>query len=414
MNKYPPSHEAPSHLHPAVCPACGYSFAMDFFSGGAQPLATLGWPESKSQACSMKRLPLDFVSCLDCGHIYNRSFSYLEVPYVQNANLMFNQSALWKKHLKELTVFLEGYLDSPCVLEIGCGNGEFLNLMADSVPGKYIGFDPNANVSSPHAQVQVYNSFFEPEKHLAEFQPDLIVIRHVLEHLMNPLAFLQRIEYFASKAGIEPHILIEVPCIDRVFQSHRIEDFYYEHNSHFTSRSFAVMLGKVSAEILSVQQAYGEEVIWGLLQLRNDEKVVLAERARHFFKRSQDAVSRVKAELQALLENEKVVIWGGTGKAAAFMHFFNTDAERFPWVVDSDPEKVGCYVPGLGQEILSPEILHHHPEAVILIATQWRSADIVCEIERSQLPYKRILLEHQGMLRDYFLDEHPYKIPERD
>jgi len=46
-----------------------------------------------------------------------------------------------------------------------------------------------------------------------------------------------------------------------------------------------------------------------------------------------------------------VAIWGGTGKSAAFMNRYAVDAARFPIVVDSDPAKVGTFVPGTGQEI---------------------------------------------------------------
>jgi hypothetical protein len=31
----------------------------------------------------------------------------------------------------------------------------------------------------------------------------------------------------------------EAPCIDRVFDAHRLTDFYFEHASHFTTQSFA-------------------------------------------------------------------------------------------------------------------------------------------------------------------------------
>jgi len=78
-------------------------------------------------------------------------------------------------------------------------------------------------------------------------------------------------------------------------------------------------------------------------------------------------------------------------------------------VVDSDLDKAGTYVPGSGQEIVYRDILIRFPAEVILIATQWRAADIVAEIERCGISYKTILLEHHGRLVDYFAGEHPYR-----
>ena len=75
----------------SVCPACGFQIAAPFFNGGAQPLATLAWPASHEAARSMPRLPVDFVRCVECGHVYNPAFDYAQVPYSDKPNLMFNQ-----------------------------------------------------------------------------------------------------------------------------------------------------------------------------------------------------------------------------------------------------------------------------------------------------------------------------------
>ena len=85
----------------SVCPACGFQIAAPFFHGGAQPLATLAWPASEEAARSMPRLPVDFVRCVECGHVYNPAFDYAQVPYSDKPNLMFNRGALWSEFLKD-------------------------------------------------------------------------------------------------------------------------------------------------------------------------------------------------------------------------------------------------------------------------------------------------------------------------
>jgi protein O-GlcNAc transferase len=81
-------------LHEATCPACGHHVAVTFFIG-RQPLATIAWPASAGEAQSMPLLPLDFMRCVDCGHVFNTAFDYAAVPYSQKPNLMFNKGALW-------------------------------------------------------------------------------------------------------------------------------------------------------------------------------------------------------------------------------------------------------------------------------------------------------------------------------
>jgi hypothetical protein len=109
------------------------------------------------------------------------------------------------------------------------------------------------------------------------------------------------------------------------------------------------------------------------------------------------------------LGGKRVAIWGGTGKAAAFIHQFGADAERFPLVVDSDPDKVGTFVPGTGQEIMYRDVLKASPADVIIIPTQWRAKDIVAEMARENIRASSVLIEHDGRLRDFFTGQHPYR-----
>ena len=82
-----------SNFREETCPACGYHVAVPFYDGGQQTLATLAWPGSMAEASELPRFGLDFVRCVDCGHVFNACFDYANVPYSTKPNLMFNQAA---------------------------------------------------------------------------------------------------------------------------------------------------------------------------------------------------------------------------------------------------------------------------------------------------------------------------------
>ncbi|MFT7640068.1 MAG: hypothetical protein ACI9G1_001807, partial [Pirellulaceae bacterium] len=103
-----------------------------------------------------------------------------------------------------------------------------------------------------------------------------------------------------------------------------------------------------------------------------------------------------------------VAVWGGTGKSAAFINRYSLDAERFPLVVDSDPDKVGTFVPGTGQEIQFRDVLKTNPAHTIIVPPQWRTRDILVEMQNEGIAFERILIEHQGQLIDFLDDHHPY------
>lgn len=395
-----------------TCPACGYHVAVRFYDGGEQPLATLGWPRSCHEAVAMPRLPLRFVRCVDCGHVFNAAFDYRQVPYGDQPNRMFNKGFRWAGFMEEVRAQMLDRLPArPVVVEIGHGEGHFLRSLSHMRPGRYVGFDPHGQASSDAPGLEFRAALFEPGRHISELRPDLIVSRHVLEHLSDPLGFLQRMSFAASVTGIRPALYLEVPCIDRALDSGRTEDFYYEHNSHFTTESFSRMLRRGFTSVDALGHGYDGEVVYAFLRLKGTaDQVEHARAAGAFRELSQLARQVISLQLANLyLAGKRVAIWGGTGKSAAFLHAFGVDAERFPLVVDSDPSKAGTYVPGTGQEIQYRDVLRDHPPDIILIPPQWRAADIVEEIARAGIRYETVLIEHGGKLVDFFLDEHPYR-----
>ncbi len=400
-------------LRESTCPACGHHVATPFFDGGQLPLTTLAWPTSAEQARSMPRLPHDFLRCVDCGHIYNCKFDYANVPYSDKPNLMFNSGTIWSKHLQDIhRVILDRLPPDATLVEIGCGEGHLLRAVAQVRPDvRCIGFDPNSTIETENGKIEARAELFLPTVHLQELRPDLLVSRHVLEHLMNPLGFIQQLQFAASWHEIETSLLIEVPCVDHVLKLGRTVDFFYEHNSHFTTVSLRRMLERCSSEVQLIDTGYGGEVVFGLCAFQPVPRhIANATASLRFRSHAVESARTVKAGLAELVQRGiKTAIWGGTGKAAAFINQYGLTAEHFPIVVDSDRNKVGTYVPGMGQDILFRDHLIDHPVDVVIVATQWRAADIVCEMQRCGIECDTVLLEHQGRLVDFHRDPHPYR-----
>ena len=388
----------------ATCPACGHHVAAPFFPAGDKPLATLAWPKSQREANEMKRLPLNFVCCVDCSHVFNTEFEYEEVPYSEKPNLMFNEGKNWSEYIQRMQRRIIDSLPSNArVVEIGHGNGAFLSALSRLRPkGTFIGFDPNG-AARGSGNVELVQALFQPDIHLAEIMPDIVISRHVLEHLMNPLAFLQSLQFHASSIELDLLAYFEAPCIDRAIQTRRTVDFYYEHNSQFTSKSFSRMLSRCGAVPEDIGLGYGGEVIYGFVRMGDCKRQIDHARLATDFMQSTLVSERViQLQLQELVDaGRRVAIWGGTGKSAAFINRYVVDAERFPIVVDSDPDKAGTYVPGAGQEIRYRDYLLEHPVDVLIIPPQWRARDIIAEMKQAAICVPSILIEHKGELVEF-------------
>ncbi len=396
----------------STCPACASHVAAPFFDGGFQPLATLAWPSSSEAARGMERLPLDFVRCVACGHIYNRRFEYENVPYSDKPNLMFNKGGAWSAFIQHTQLGILARLpDRPTVVEIGYGDGSFLSSLAALRPqGRYVGFDPHGAATNSNL-VDLRQKFFVAERDLRALRPDIVVSRHVLEHMTNPLGFLQKISCVAASIRLDLLAYLEVPCIDRVLETGRVSDFYYEHSSQFTTGSFSRMLDASFSNDIEIGHGYDREVIFGFAHFGGgaNSSLRFAQEATDFHAFAVESGDRIRNAVDELHDSgRRVAIWGGTGKGAAFINRHGVDAERFPVVIDSDYDKIGTFVPGTGQEIRSRDWLRNNQVDVVIIPSQWRAADILNEMAELGLAIESVLIEHEGRLIDFRGDDHPY------
>ena len=393
------------------CPVCSGQVAVKFFDAGEQPLATLAWPSSQADAQALPRNRLDYVQCPACTHVWNHAFRYEDIPYSKNPNRMFNSGGIWRGHLAQTRDLVLSKLPAnPVVVEIGCGEGHFLRGLSEAVQGgRFLGFDPSASPENGIG-VEFHARLFDPIRDTAANAPDVIIIRHVLEHLTDVSAFIEQLSWGAANLGKPCLLFAEVPCIDRVFETDRLADFFYEHVAQFTTESFSTLM-KRGGKLLQVGHGYDGEVVYALVELgRSEVQRAHAGASAEFSQRSVTSRARIAEQLNVLANSGKTVaVWGGTGKAAAFLHHFGGDAKRFPLVVDSDRDKVGSFVPGTGQRIEFRDILKTQLVDVVVIPTQWRAKDILAEMGREGIVVDQVLIEHKGELIDFAQADHPYR-----
>ena len=111
------------------------------------------------------------------------------------------------------------------LLEVGCGKGLFLERLL-AAGFDVTGLDPTYEGSNP----RVIREFFTPE---VGIRAEGIVLRHVLEHVQDPVAFLAGLREANGGRGT---IYIEVPCLDWIASHHAWFDIFYEHVNYFRPR----------------------------------------------------------------------------------------------------------------------------------------------------------------------------------
>ena len=95
------------------------------------------------------------------------------------------------------------------IVEVGAGSGEFLVLMTEAGAREAIGLEPAlATPELSRGPVRLTRKALTVPEDLAEGPANLIALFHVIEHLVDPVAYLVR---FRANLATPGHVALEVP-----------------------------------------------------------------------------------------------------------------------------------------------------------------------------------------------------------
>lgn len=161
---------------------------------------------------------------------------------------------------KQFDQFSDKLKSSTKYLEIGCSFGGIISHLINSNIKSISAIEPNIEdfifVKNKNKNVIMYNDFFEN----IEFQEkyDIITSFEVLEHVKNPIKFVEKISKILSKDGF---INIEVPnhndALLKHYKNKEYNNFYYHkaHIHYFTPESLFNIFNKfgIKGKIKSFQ-----------------------------------------------------------------------------------------------------------------------------------------------------------------
>ena len=233
------------------------------------------------------------------------------------------------------------------LLEVGCGKGLFLERLL-AAGFDVTGLDPTYEGSNP----RVIREFFTPA---VGIRAEGIVLRHVLEHVQDPVAFLAGLREANGGRGT---IYIEVPCLDWIASHHAWFDIFYEHVNYFRRVDFERMFGTVheAGHSFAGQYLY---VVADLATLGRRAGLATTSSAcrRGSCRRSTRAASACASS-----GGSARAIWGGASKGVIFALLMERAGVRIDTVIDINPAKQGRYLAATGLRVQSPdEAMAHLP-----------------------------------------------------
>lgn len=277
----------------------------------------------------------------ETGLIYNAAFQPALMAYDDSYQNEQGLSPFFREHLAEVGEIVTRQFQSGKTIEIGCGKGHFLEYM-QSQGFSLCGADPAYEGTNPH----IFKELFTPT--LGRGYSGFL-LRHVLEHIANPMTFLRQL---LGAGHSTTKIYIEVPCFEWICSRRAWYDIFYEHVNYFCMEDFRRMFGTIyeSGYLFNKQYLY---VVADISTLRSPHPDRLT--ASSF---PSDFLSSVKSFANAIAQDnmrgKPSIVWGGASKGVIFSLFMDRYGSKVDLAIDINPAKSGKYLPGSGIKVSLP------------------------------------------------------------
>ncbi len=360
------------------CPNCDSKCLEIIYEVEQVPVHSVNLVPDREQALAYPSGNLSLGYCQHCTFITNMAFDPEKMEYAddyeetQGYSLIFRE---FHKNLAEDMISRLG-LHGRTVLEIGCGKGEFLELLVQAGAGRGIGFDPawapGRTTSDTHDKIRVLVEDYS-SKH-AGIEADLYCCKMTLEHIPRTREFVQMLrQSIGDRENV--NVFFQVPDTGRILGEQAFQDIYYEHCSYFTHTSLKYLFESNGFRVTRLDKVFDDQyLILEAVPIPGKPDICISEQEKALLRGMVNAfrknIDEMKAPWRDYLgkqfeSGQRIVIWGGGSKAVAFLTALNISHE-VSYVVDINPHKQGYFLPKTGHGVFSPEMLLDRPADIII------------------------------------------------
>lgn len=346
------------------CPICESIAAEELDFRPRVPIAQNLMFRSPREAVDCPVGTLRMVRCMTCGFAWNAAFDPDLLRYGADYENNQSHSALFGAHLDAVASHIGKRMagrGTAAALEVGCGQGDFLNRLAAALGGGQIdltGFDPAYRPGSPvPAGARVEREYFTDET-AAKLQsaPDLVVSRHVIEHVADPLAFLRALRKVCGE-GVP--LFVETPSVQWIVDGAVAQDLYYEHCSLFDPGSLRFALELAGFAVEAVSPFFGGQYMLATaIAVPAVPPSLPVERPSNaeYPARKAAIVERLTAALRSdSVAGEKVALWGAASKGVTLALLLGDSLSDVEAAIDINPARSGTFMPVTGLPVISAE-----------------------------------------------------------
>ena len=295
------------------------------------------------------KIELSFEYCNKCAFIRQKSFKELH-NYSEDERKTKHLSPDYSIKIVE-SLHKKGIKNNNLIVDIGCNDGSFLDVLSKSGFKNLLGIEPSIScskicVSKGYKTENRYFNKKEADKIKEKYGlVDVVVCRHVLEHIKDPFQFITAIKKIMKRNGI---FFIEIPNANNIIYNLKAYDLWDEHLNHFTPNNLENIILRENLKsnkvLIKSYVSTNTILLWGSINygkrelLKDCSKDV--ERCKKFNKNWEDFSKKL---LKKIKKTKKPIIGIGAAHPQTNFLIFSGIEDYVSKLIDDDPNKFEKY-----------------------------------------------------------------------
>jgi len=336
--------------------------------------------------------PAQQVVCKRCGMIFtNPQPTSATLKDFYESDLAYQSDDDSSRYFRHQQLeFIRSHASKDCrsVFDIGASNGAFLDI-AKSKGYVVTGVEPSsAGVQEAERKfgIRMAEGFFD-RKFVGSCKDryDIVTIRHVLEHIRNPVPFLRLATKITARGK---YIFIEVPDASRPFAENIADFFSHQHILHYTEGSLRNIASQLRLPIVAVQKLEEVPIIRLLLKNEYGQRLPLKNEHRTNVKvvkayklRRTEFIRSLRTRIDP--GTKKLILYGAGMHTTQLLQTGLLEDIEIDCIVDSNAQKHGTVFEGF--EVQSPRILEGRRTPVLI--SSYDSQDDISRYLTANFPH---------------------------
>jgi len=396
------------------CRLCGGSFWNESLNLRETPLANELY-SNRNEAIKADRFPLVVVMCKKCKHV--------QLKHIVNSNRLFSKyvyksgtSQTFREHFRSLAQEIS-LISKPgdLIIEIGSNDGTLLREL-DHQKLIAVGIEPSeilVNASRSEGD-NVLLGFLNEEvvrKVASKYgQAQVVIGNNVFAHIDDLSGAVRCVWDLLKNDGI---FVFEVAYLGKMIEKGIFDTIYHEHMSYHSVIALKEFLSNQGFSLVDFKEipTHGGSI---RVFASKDKSLPISRKVENFieierkqgldspeiFQSMAYVVEKLRistaSELSQLDGTEKIFGYGAPAKVVTFLSEMHLENLPIVGVIDDNPEKQNCYLPGTGLEILSIEDMKKNlrigDQKLICLIFPWNLSDEVLGKLRLFMPSGSVAL----------------------